>query len=87
MGCVWVGWGVAQDSCAVFLEAGLGLRQRQKTGKNCSTRASFLSLLGTLSRFQGAGVQATDSDHRNLPSLMSGGAAETLNGLADFKRG
>lgn len=55
---------LAQDSCAVFLEVKLGLRQRQKRGKSLSTRGSFLAPLGTLSGFQRAGAQATTSDFR-----------------------
>lgn len=62
--------GVVQDSCAVFLEARLGLRQRQKRGKNRSTQASFLPVLGTLSRFQGAGAQAATSDCRGSADIQ-----------------
>lgn len=86
--CVWgcVGdMGMVQDSCAVFLEARLGLRQRQKRGKNCSTRASFLPALGTLSRFQGAGAQATTSDCRRLCSHTSMDSAETSSSITYFK--
>lgn len=57
------GWGeVVQDSSAAFLEARLGIRQRQKRGKSLSTQESFLPSLGTLSQFQGAGTQETTSD-------------------------
>lgn len=88
--CVWgcVGeMGVVQDSCAVFLEARLGLRQRQKKGKNCSTRASFLPALGTLSRFQGAGAQTTTSDCRRLFSHTSVDSVETSSSITYFKSG
>lgn len=63
-------WGVvAQDSCAVFLEVELGLRQRQKRGKSLSTRGSFLALPGILSGFQRTGEQAMTSD-RGGPTVV-----------------
>lgn len=83
---------MAQDSCAVFLEVRLGLRQRQKRGRSLSTRGSFLAPLRTLSGFQRAGAQEATSDCGSLRTITSRGVvferglpAETETSLTDFK--
>lgn len=81
-GCVGrMGAGVA-----VFLEARLGLRQRQKRGRNRSSPASFLPPFGN-HQVSGSWAQATTSDRRRLRSVTSGGSAQTSSCLTDFKSG
>lgn len=75
-GCGWDGgWRKIHCCCS-------GSQARAQTkaeeGRACSTPASFLPPLETLSGFQGAGAQATPSDCRGLRSHTRAGPAEPL---------